>query len=121
MSKILIAEDDEVLISAINIGLNKETFKTEIIQNGDEVLEKAKEFKPNVILLDLMLPGKNGEDVLKELKKDKETKHIPILILSVKSSDEDVDRCLKLGAKEYIIKVNYSIEDLIKKIQKELK
>jgi len=117
MSKILIVEDDNILSKAFDTALKEEKFKTMTAMDGEEALVKTKSFKPDLILLDLILPKKSGEDVLAELKKDEETKDIPVLVATVKSEQEAIGRCIALGARGYLIKADYTLEEIIKKVR----
>ncbi|MDD4901389.1 MAG: response regulator [Patescibacteria group bacterium] len=121
MKKILIVEDDNILSKAIRTILEEEKFKIIVAVDGEEALVKVKEFTPDLILLDLILPKKSGEDVLAELKKNEETKDIPVLVTTVKSDHEAVSRCIALGARGYLIKAHYSLEEIVKKVQETLK
>jgi len=121
MQKILIAEDDNILSKAINTALKQQGFETYAAKDGQEALIKAKQFKPDLILLDLIMPKISGEDVLAQLKKDEETKLIPVLVMTVKSEPETISQCIELGAKGYFIKAHYSLEEIVKKVQEALK
>ena len=120
MQKILIVEDDNILSKAVKAALTEEGFETLIAVDGEDTLVKAKEFKPDLILLDLILPKKSGEDVLAEIKQDEELKHIPVLVTTVKSEPESISRCVALGAKGYFIKAHYTLEEIVKEIKKVL-
>ncbi|MFA6551651.1 MAG: response regulator [Patescibacteria group bacterium] len=120
MQKILIVEDDNILSKAVKAALTEEGFETLIAVDGEDTLIKAKEFKPDLILLDLILPKKSGEDVLAEIKQDEELKYIPVLVTTVKSEPESISRCVALGAKGYFIKAHYTLEEIAKEIKKVL-
>jgi len=119
--KILIVEDDSILSKAISAALKEEKFKITVATDGEEALAKVKEFEPDLILLDLILPKKSGEDVLEELKKNEETRRIPVLVTTVKSDHEAISRCIALGARGYLIKAHYSLEEIVKKVQEALR
>ena len=120
MNKILIIEDDNILSKAINTVLTKEGYETLIGIDGEDALLKVKEFKPDLILLDLILPKKSGEEVLVEIMKNAETKNIPVLVVTVKSEDESVARCIDLGARGYFIKAHYTLDEITNKIKQTL-
>jgi len=88
--------------------------------DGETGLRLAKSEKPDLILLDLILPKIHGFDVLKKLKGDKETKDIPVIVLTNLEKIEDVDKALELGATTYLIKAQYSLEEVEEKIKKVL-
>jgi two-component system phosphate regulon response regulator PhoB len=121
MSRILIVEDDNILSKAINTALQAEQFETSVAVDGEDALVKANEFNPDLILLDLILPKKSGEEVLAELKKDEQTKRIPVFITTVKSEQDSIAHCLELGAQGYFIKAHYSLEEIVQKVREALK
>ena len=89
--------------------------------DGEVGLRLAKDKKPDLILLDLILPRIHGFDVLKKLKEDKETKEIPIIILTNLEGISDVDKAIELGATTYLVKAQYTLEEVVEKIKKALK
>ncbi len=88
--------------------------------DGEEGLRKVKEKKPDLILLDLILPKVHGFDVLKQLKEDPETKDIPIIVLTNLEGTGDIEKALELGATTYLVKASYTLEEVIEKIKKAL-
>ena len=119
MSKrIMIAEDDQFLANAYRVKLEKENFEVSVVDQGQELLDKVKDFKPHLILLDLVMPIMDGFEALKTLKANKDTKNIPVLITSNLGQQTDLDKSMKLGAKDYIIKSNVSLKDIVKKVKK---
>ena len=99
--KILIVDDDNNIAELISLYLEKEMFETKIAEDGEEALELFESFQPNLILLDLMLPGKDGYQVCREVRARKDT---PIIMLSAKGETFDKVLGLELGADDYIIK-----------------
>jgi two-component system, OmpR family, alkaline phosphatase synthesis response regulator PhoP len=116
MSKILVAEDDKFLQSAYKVKLTKEGFEIKTAADGNEVLEVLKTFTPDLILLDIVMPNKDGFAALSEIKKDPKLKDIPVLITSSLSQKEDVQKGKDLGAVEYVVKSDTSLKDLVAKI-----
>lgn len=121
MKKILVIEDDNILQSAIATALKQTGF--DVIQSfdGKDGLEKAKKDSIDLILLDLLMPKKDGWEVLKILKSDKKAKKIPVFVLTVYEGEDSIARCTSLGAKGYFIKSKYSLDEIIDKIKEELK
>lgn len=116
-SKILIVEDEKVLSSALSVKFENEGFEVKVLESGDLVLSTVRDWKPNIILLDLLLPKKGGKDVLQELKANPEFRSIPVVILSNLDSDDDIKTCLALGAVDYFIKTNHPIKEIIEKVK----
>lgn len=117
MKKILLVEDDPFLSSLLKNRLLKEGFDVSLAKDGEEALEFLKLNKPDLILLDLILPKKSGFEVLEEIKKDPQFGKLSIIIVSNLGQPEDITRTLQLGAVEYFVKAKTSIDELIEKIK----
>jgi DNA-binding response OmpR family regulator len=115
--KILIVEDDKFLRLLLERKLKNENFEVVAAEDGEEALEKIVTEKPDLILLDIILPKKSGFAVLEEINKDENLKRIPVFIISNLGQPEDIERGKNLGAKEYFVKAGLSLEELIKKIK----
>jgi DNA-binding response OmpR family regulator len=121
LKKILMVEDDEFLNKVYEAKLSGEDFQMYHVYRGDEVMKQALEVKPDLIVLDIILPGKDGFDVLKELKSDKRTKDIPVMVLTNLSEEVDKQKLLNLGAKTFATKVKLTISEVVEMIKGELK
>lgn len=119
--KILIVEDDSLLAKVMSTTFLAENFEVATVENGLEVLDAAKKFLPDIIMLDLIIPGIDGFAVLKQLKEDDVTKDIPVAIMSNLGSVGDVKSTKALGADEYFIKANTEIEKIVKYVKAKLK
>ncbi|MBI4101609.1 MAG: response regulator [Candidatus Nealsonbacteria bacterium] len=115
MSKILMVEDDIFLRKIYREKFLREGFNFLEATNGEEGLNKVVAEKPDLVLLDLMLPRKNGFDVLIEMKRNKATARIPVVILSNLGQDSDVKRGLELGANDYLVKTDVNLSDVVAK------
>jgi two-component system, OmpR family, alkaline phosphatase synthesis response regulator PhoP len=113
---ILIVEDEKDIIKMLEYNLGKEGFKTLSSRDGEDALDLAKNERPDLILLDLMLPGMDGLEVCKTLKGDTKTSSIPIIMLTAKSQESDKIVGLELGADDYITKP-FSPRELIARIK----
>lgn len=112
--RILLIEDDKFLVKIYSNKLTLSGFDVEIAINADEGLRKVMNRRPDAILLDLILPGKDGFEFLSDLSKIKEnTPRIPVVILSNLGQDIDRERTKELGASDYLIKSNVSLEDIV--------
>lgn len=117
MKTILFIEDEPAFQKAVGQFLENEGYQTKSALDGEIGLALAKKFKPDLILLDLILPKKDGFEVLKELKQDAATKNIPVIILTNLEGGTDVEKALSLGATTYLVKANYELEEVAKKIK----
>jgi len=116
MKKILIAEDDKFLSSAYKLKLGKSGFDVQVGGNGNEVMTLLKTFLPDLILLDLVMPIKDGFLTIEEVRAIESFKKIPILVASNLGQKEDIERAIKLGANDFVVKSDMSLDQLIKKI-----
>jgi len=114
---VLLVDDDLTLREMYEERLQAEGFKIVQATNGEEALAKANEIKPNVILLDIMMPKVNGFDVLKELKGNEDLKDIPVIVLTALIQDVDRVQGKKLGAADYIVKSETMPGEVIAKIK----
>lgn len=119
--KILIIEDEATLQKAMTDYLTMENFDILSALDGEKGLELARTSNPDLILLDIILPKKDGYEVLEELKKDDKTKNIPVVLLTNLESPEDIEKAFAKGASTYLIKSDYKLEDIAKKIKEMLK
>lgn len=118
--KILIVEDDSILQKALQEFLSEEGFEISSALDGEQGARMAVEKNPDLILLDIILPKKDGYEVLRELKSNENTKKIPVILLTNLGSLNDVEKALELGATTYLIKADYKLEDVVKKIKETL-
>ena len=120
MKKILFIEDESALQETFKDFLDQEGYQMVSALDGEIGLRLAKTEKPDLILLDLILPKMEGFEVLEELKKEEETKDIPVIVLTHLEEMEDVQRAIELGARDYLVKANYSLKEVVEKIKKAL-
>ena len=117
MTKILIIDDDPVLQKVYRTKLSNEGFSVIAAMDGEEGLALMKKERPYVVLLDLIMPRKDGFQVLEEVKGDRALKAIPMIVFSNLGQESDVKKAKKLGAKDFWIKTDVSVADLVKKIR----
>lgn len=115
--KILLVDDDEAIMTVFSTVLQKDGHSIITANNGQNGLEKAKNEKPQLILLDQVLPDIQGNEVLKTLKQDLDTKDIPVAILSNFGQNELIQEAINSGALDYILKYQIEPEDLINKVK----
>lgn len=118
--KILFIEDESALHQALTPFFEEAGYTMLSAFDGEEGIRLAKKEKPDLILLDLILPKKDGFEVLQELKENEETKKIPVVVLTNLGEEIHVERVLALGAMTYLVKTNYRPEEMIEKIKEVL-
>lgn len=119
-TKILVVEDETFLVKIYSVKLKKEGYDVIIVNDGEEAVKMAEEFAPDIILLDLMLPKMNGFDALERIRANPVNKNTPIIVLSNLGQDEDLKRAKSLGADDYLVKANFSIQEVVGKIRETL-
>jgi len=117
MAKILVVEDDKFLRELIVQKLLREGYTTAEAIDGEEGLKKIKEENPDIILLDIILPGIDGFEVLRRAKEDEKTNDIPVIILSNLGQQEDIDKGVELGAKDYLVKAEFTPGEIVEKVR----
>ena len=116
---VLVVEDDLLLVQAYKIKLEKEGIKTWVATNGSEAITYLEKDPPNVVLLDLLLPGLNGFEFLSAIRKNEKWKNVVVLILTnLTQSEENLKIAKNLGAADYIVKAEIKIGDVIEKVKK---
>jgi two-component system, sensor histidine kinase and response regulator len=117
---VLVVEDDPFYSKIYKTKLAKEKIESQIVSNGNEALKVVKELVPGLILLDLIMPGKDGFETLAELKSDPVLQGVPVIVLSNLSQEEDIQRIMDLGAAEYLVKANVPIQEVVDKVKHNL-
>lgn len=120
-TKILVVEDEKFLLDLYQIKLIQEGHEVLIAKNGSEGLAMTQDHLPDLILLDILMPKVDGYEMLKKLKVDKKTKKIPVIIFSNLSQKEEIEKGLKLGANDFIIKTSVTPTELAQKVEEYLK
>src|SRR3972149_1993116 len=119
MARILIIEDDPLMSRMYQKMLTFEGYEADLADNGADGLEKVRSQKPNLILLDIMMPKMNGMEVLGKLKSDPETKALPVVILTNLAGEKDAETAMSKGAVKYIVKSEYEpkqVANMVKEV-----
>ncbi len=119
--QILLVEDDNFLANIYKTKFEMEGFKVMVAENGELGLKEAKKKKPDLILLDILLPKMDGFTVLEHLKEDEELKDTPVILLTNLGQKDDVEKGLELGAADYLIKAHFKPSETVDKVKKVLK
>ena len=115
---VLLVEDDVFLAGIYKKKFEVEGFKIIVADNGEKGLSEARKKLPDMILLDILLPKMDGFAVLKELKKDVNTKDIPVILLTNLGQKDDVEKGIEMGAKDYLIKIHFKPSEVVDKVRK---
>ncbi|HEY8999337.1 MAG TPA: response regulator [Candidatus Saccharimonadales bacterium] len=118
--RILLVEDDDALASVYQVRLVAEGFEVQRVANGEDALATAVAFKPDLVLLDVMMPKVSGFDVLDILRNTPETANLKIIMLTALSQDSDKQRAKELGVDDYLVKSQVVITDVVAKIKQHL-
>jgi DNA-binding response OmpR family regulator len=118
MKTVLLIEDDPFLIDIYGSKFKESGFNVEIISDGSVKLENIKSIKPDIILLDLVLPHHQGWEVLKTIREDESLKSVPVVIFSNLSQKADVEKGMALGATRYLVKAQYTPSEVVAEVNK---
>ena len=120
MSLIQIIEDEEFIANIMRVNLEEAGHKVIMSSNGEVAYKDIKNNKPDLILLDLIMPNMDGFEFLSKVKSNVEIKDIPIIVTSNLNQDEDIDRVKKMGVKNYLVKSDITMKDLVDEVNKYL-
>lgn len=115
---ILVVEDDKFLVNIYRIKFAEKNFDVIVAMDGVEALEQLQKKIPDIILLDLLMPKKDGFEVLAELKKNPQWKDIPVVVATNLGQSEDIKRALAMGANNYFVKSNVRIDEVVDTVMK---
>jgi DNA-binding response OmpR family regulator len=116
--KVLLVEDDSFLLSMYTTKFELEGFEVLTADDGEKGVKLARDSGPNIILLDILMPNMNGFEVLEKLKADKNTSGIPVILLTNLNQKDEIEKGLRLGADDYLIKAHFMPSEVVEKIRK---
>jgi len=119
--KVFIVEDDEFLRSLTVKRLEKEGYEVAVSPDGEGAMAGILKAKPDIILLDLLLPGLNGYEVLQKIRDSGETKALPVIVFSNLGQREDIEKAKAIGVNDFLIKANFTLDDVVTKVASFLK
>ena len=118
--KILIIEDEEIILDLLKRKLSSEGYEISLAKDGDEGIKVMKEAKPDLIVLDVVMPKMGGFEVMEEMGKDPDLKKIPVIIVSNSGQPVELDRAKELGAKDWLIKTVFDPQEVVDKVVKQI-
>jgi len=120
MKKILIIEDEEIIYNLLQKKLSNEGYDVKIAKDGQEGSEMLKQERPDLILLDIIMPRKSGFEVMEEVQNDETLKDVPIVIISNSGQPVELDKAKELGARDWLIKTEFDPQEVIEKVKKQI-
>jgi len=118
MAKIILAEDEKILADFLEKKLKNEGYEVKVARDGEEALKLLREEKPDLLLLDVIMPKKGGFEVLEEIRKDENLKDLNVIIISNSGQPVEINKAMELGVKDYIIKTEFDPLEVIEKVKK---
>lgn len=118
MKKILIVEDEDTLLNVLKDRFEADGWEVAVAVDGEEAISVIKESPFDLVLLDLIMPKKDGFEVLKEVRSNPKFENLPIIVISGLGGDEDIKKALALGANDYFVKTQHPMSEIIEKVKK---
>ena len=118
--KILIIEDEKIISDLLEKKLTREGYRVTITINGIDGLVKMRKDRPDIVLLDIIMPKMGGFEVMEELNKDKTLKDIPVIVISNSGQPVEIDRVKKMGAKDWLVKTEFDPQEVLEKVKKQI-
>ena len=118
--KILIIEDEEIMINLLQKKLATEGYEVLVTRDGEEGIRAIQEVRPDLILLDIIMPKMGGFEVMEEMNKNKKLEKIPVIVISNSGQPVELDRAQKLGAKDWLVKTEFDPQEVIDKVIKQI-
>ena len=118
--KILIVEDEEIMYTLLEKKLQQEGYDVRVAKDGEEGLLRMRQEKPDLVLLDVIMPRKGGFEVMEEMRKDEGLKGIPVIIISNSGQPVEIDRAKELGVRDWLIKTQFDPQEVIAKVKKQI-
>ncbi len=118
--KILLIEDEKLMINLLQKKLTQEKYEVKVALNGEEGLKAMREEKPDIILLDIVMPKMGGFEVMEEMGKDPALKEIPVIIISNSGQPVELDKAKELGAKDWLVKTEFDPQEVVDKVVKQI-
>ncbi len=118
MKKVLIVEDEELIMDLLKKKLIQEGYEVSVAYDGEQGMEKLRSVKPDILLLDIVMPKKSGYEVMEEMSKDPELNKIPIIVISNSGQPVELDKAKNLGAKDWLVKTEFDPKEVVEKVRR---
>lgn len=120
MKKVLIVEDEELIGNLLQKKMRQEGYYASVAIDGEAALKQIRQEKPDIVLLDIVLPRLNGFEVLSELKKDEELRKIPVIIISNSGQPAEIEKAKELGVRDWLVKTEFDPREVLEKVQRQI-
>ncbi len=120
VKKILLVEDEDLIIKILEKKLSEKGYEVLLSRNGKEGLEAMKKEKPDLVLMDIVMPKLNGLETMEAMNNDPELKELPVIIISNSGEPVEIERVKELGAKDWLIKTEFDPQEIIEKVIKQI-
>ncbi|MCP6718397.1 MAG: response regulator [Patescibacteria group bacterium] len=118
MKKVLIIEDEDLIMDLLKKKLIQEGYEVSTAYDGEQGIEKLKNVKPDIVLLDIVMPKKSGYEVMEEMSKDPELSKIPIIVISNSGQPVELDKAKNLGAEDWLVKTEFDPKEVVEKVRR---
>jgi len=118
MKKVLIVEDEELIMDLLEKKLVQEGYEVSTAYDGEQGMEKLRSIKPDILLLDIVMPKKSGYEVMEEMSKDPELSKIPIIVISNSGQPVELDKAKNMGAKDWLVKTQFDPKEVVEKVRR---
>lgn len=120
MKKVLVVEDEELIADLLQKKLRKEGYYAFVAGDGEAALKQIREERPDIVLLDIVLPRMNGFEVLSELRKDEELRGIPVIIISNSGQPAEIEKAKEAGVRDWLIKTEFDPQEVLEKVRRQI-
>ena len=120
MKRVLIVEDEPLIGDLLQRKLQAEGYYAFVAKDGEEALRQIREERPDLVLLDIVLPRLNGFEVLSEMRKDEELGKIPVIIISNSGQPTEIEKAKEIGVRDWLIKTEFDPQEVVEKVQKQI-
>ena len=118
--KIILIEDEELMVTLLQRKLTQDGYEVSVARNGEDGLKLMREARPDLVLLDIIMPRKGGFEVMEEMQKDRDLKGIPVIVISNSGQPVEIDKAQKLGARDWLIKTEFDPQEVVDKVKKQI-
>ncbi len=118
--RILLVEDEEIIVDLLQRKLEKEGYEVIVTVDGEMGIEKMKEIRPDIVLLDIVMPKMGGFEVMEKMREDDILKNVPVIIISNSGQPVELDRAKELGARDWLIKAEFDPQEVVDKVAKQI-